>query len=253
MTRGRHARTRRPSAPLLAAFAALAVAIGLLGVAAVSANAAVAAPRAQYWGEAPLSAKLPRPDAYCAARVQKYPERIPGNAAADHTVPPRGTNLRLGPWRLQNPVMAANLAKVTGNFKGTTDEIFEWAACKWGWDQNAAKAEAVAESTWNQHNVGDGGESWCILQVKAARPAPASRDNAWGGYPWIAKSTAVCADLQMAILRSYFDGASYMGNAIRGNFWAAVSAWQSGYNSGPDSYVREVRYYMRHRSWGLLH
>lgn len=211
-----------------------------------------AAPRPQYWGEAPFSAQLPRPDAYCAARVQKYPERIPGNVVANHTVPPRGTNLRLGPWRLQNPGMARNLAKVTGNFKGTTDEIFEWAACKWGWDQNAAKAEAVAESTWNQHNVGDSGESWCILQIKAARPAPATRDNAWGGYPWIAKSTAVCADMQMAILRSYFDGESYMGNSIRGNFWDAVSAWQSGYNSGTDSYVREVQYYMRHRSWGKL-
>jgi hypothetical protein len=245
--------TRRPSARILAALAALAVAAGLLAIAAVTAHAAPAASRAQYWGTAPLDARLPRPDAYCAARVQRYPERIAGNTVADRTVPPRGANLHLGPWRLQNPVMARNLAKVTGNFKGTTDEIFEWAACKWGWDQNAAKAEAVAESTWNQHEEGDGGESWCILQVKAARPAPASRDNAWGGYPWTEKSTAVCADLQMAILRSYYDGDSYMGSAVRGHFWAAVSAWESGYNSGLDGYVREVQYYWRHQSWRQLH
>ena len=71
-----------------------------------------AAPRRQYWGEASLSVSLPRPDAYCAARVQRVPERTPRNAVADRTVPPRGANLRLGPWRLQNPGMARNLAKV---------------------------------------------------------------------------------------------------------------------------------------------
>lgn len=245
--------TRRPSSRVLAALAALATATGLLAIGAVTAHAAPAAPKPQYWATAPLNARLPRPDAYCAARVQKFAERIPGNTAPDHASPPKGTNLHLGPWKNQDPVMAANLAKVTGNFRGTTDEIFEWAACKWGWDQNAAKAEAVAESTWNQHEVGDGGESFCILQVKAARPAPGSRDNAWGGYPWIARSTAVCADLQMAILHSYYTGASYMGNSIRGHFWAAVSAWESGYNSGLDGYVREVQYYLAHQTWKQLH
>jgi hypothetical protein len=210
----------------------------------------------QYWGTAPQSATLPRPDAYCAARVQLAPERVAGNTVANHMVPPRGAKLRLGPWRLQDPVMARNFAKVTGNFKGTTDEILEWAACKWGWDQNALKAQAVAESTWNQKEAGDrdahGFESWCILQVKVARPAPPTNDNAWGGYPWVSRSTAFCADMMAAWLRSVYTGHSYMGRSVYNNFWGTVSAWQSGYNSGADGYVREVQYYLRHQTWRTL-
>jgi hypothetical protein len=30
--------------------------------------------------------------------------------------------------------MKANFARVDGNFSGTTGEILEWAACKWGRD-----------------------------------------------------------------------------------------------------------------------
>jgi hypothetical protein len=41
-------------------------------------------------------------------------------------------------------------ARVTGNFTGTTDEIIQWAACKWGIADNVLRAVAVRESTWFQ-------------------------------------------------------------------------------------------------------
>lgn len=122
------------------------------------------------WGLAPASSMgtYPRLDAYCAARVQQYPERVAANATANTTIPPAGTDFHWGPWVNQTPEMAYNFSKVDGNFSGTTDEILEWAACKWGMDQNIAKAEAMAESSWYQSTVGDNGDSYGILQVRAA-------------------------------------------------------------------------------------
>jgi hypothetical protein len=45
------------------------------------------------------------------------------------------------------------LQRVTGHFTGTTDEIFQWAACKWGISDNVLRAIAVRESTWYQYEV----------------------------------------------------------------------------------------------------
>jgi len=43
------------------------------------------------------------------------------------------------------------LQRVDGQFTGTTDEIFQWAACKWGLPDNLIRADAVEESTWFQY------------------------------------------------------------------------------------------------------
>lgn len=43
------------------------------------------------------------------------------------------------------------LPRVDGRFTGTTDEILQWAACKWGLPDNLLRADAVAESTWFQY------------------------------------------------------------------------------------------------------
>ena len=42
------------------------------------------------------------------------------------------------------------LPRVDGQFTGTTDEIFQWAACKWGLPDNVLRAQAVRESMWFQ-------------------------------------------------------------------------------------------------------
>jgi len=43
------------------------------------------------------------------------------------------------------------LPRVDGQFSGTTDEIIQWAACKWGLPDNYLRAEADTESTWFQY------------------------------------------------------------------------------------------------------
>jgi hypothetical protein len=42
------------------------------------------------------------------------------------------------------------LPRVDGQYTGTTDEIIQWAACKWGISDNLLRAQAVRESTWYQ-------------------------------------------------------------------------------------------------------
>ena len=70
----------------------------------------------------------------------------PGAMAASFSVRPRdraGTYNKLwDTWLLQ---------RVDGRFTGTTDEIFQWAACKWGLPDNLIRADAVIESTWFQY------------------------------------------------------------------------------------------------------
>jgi hypothetical protein len=43
------------------------------------------------------------------------------------------------------------LPRVDGQFTGTTDEIFQWGACKWGLPDDLLRAIAVTESTWYQY------------------------------------------------------------------------------------------------------
>jgi hypothetical protein len=45
------------------------------------------------------------------------------------------------------------LPRVDGQFTGTTDEIIQWAACKWGLPDNYLRAEADTESTWFQYET----------------------------------------------------------------------------------------------------
>lgn len=43
------------------------------------------------------------------------------------------------------------LQRVDGQYTGTTDEILQWAACKWGLPDNLLRSEAATESTWFQY------------------------------------------------------------------------------------------------------
>ena len=49
----------------------------------------------------------------------------------------------------------AIIYKVTGHFTGTTDEILQWAAAKWGVPDNMIRTVAFMESAWHQANYGD--------------------------------------------------------------------------------------------------
>ena len=100
-------------------------------------------------------------DGTCASRVHRSTwEPRPDNAKRNHTKPdPSAVHQSLS----ARPRAVADtydtrwdtwlLARVDGQFTGTTDEIFQWAACKWGMPDNVLRAIAVRESTWYQYLV----------------------------------------------------------------------------------------------------
>lgn len=87
----------------------------------------------------PVGATLPS-EATCASLVRPTPEIHPTNATY---------NQRKG--------IGGNYTypAVTGNYSGTTDEIIQWAACKWGMNEDVLRAQAVTESSWLQNHYGD--------------------------------------------------------------------------------------------------
>ncbi len=87
----------------------------------------------------PVNATLPS-DADCTARVRPTAEIRPGNTVYNFDVPV-GTNYEF--------------PRVTGSYHGTTDEIIQWAACKWGLDEDVLRAQAVQESYWRANAAGD--------------------------------------------------------------------------------------------------
>ncbi|MEP6298260.1 MAG: hypothetical protein ABJ382_13110, partial [Ilumatobacter sp.] len=87
----------------------------------------------------PPGSSLPS-GAQCASLVRPSAENRPANASANAT-PGTGPNNRF--------------PRVDGDFTGTTDEILQWVACKWGIDEDLVRAQIVGESYWNQSNQGD--------------------------------------------------------------------------------------------------
>ena len=205
-----------------------------------------------YFGLAPLGTPLPRSDAYCASHVQPVAENVPANEGANHNIPPAGTNFDWGPSTTGNAALKANFAHVDGNFSGTTGEILEWAACKWGWDQGYAMAEAIDESVWKQSQVNN--NAFGILQVSVSQDGDSpSANSGWGGYPWVQESTAVNADAEMAYLRSCYDGdVTYLGNGYHaGDAWGCIGSWFSGqwYDSGATGYISDVKGFLSSQTW----
>lgn len=126
-------------------------------------SATSAAPRATgYFRTRPVGAWSSLPSGRtCRGRVhQSTWEPRPDNAGPNSRMPnvqrvhaafaarPRAIdgayNRRWDSWLLQ---------RVTGRYTGTTDEIMQWAACKWGISDNVLRAIAVRESTWYQYEV----------------------------------------------------------------------------------------------------
>ncbi|MGH2504341.1 MAG: hypothetical protein ACRDID_17680, partial [Ktedonobacterales bacterium] len=95
-------------------------------------------------------------EAFCAAHIQRSSwEPRPQNMAANHAVPTGAQVAALGVWGSSmglDPRANHLRQQMTGNFTGTTDEILQWVACKWGVPVDVVRAEAVIESNWNQDN-----------------------------------------------------------------------------------------------------
>jgi autotransporter family porin len=118
-------------------------------------------------------------DAQCAvmALSDSVPEIRPANTTANHEMPTSAWLATFHTAVAGDPQTAGAPTSVTdridGQFAGTTDQILKWGACKWGFDENEVRGDAVIETNWVQAGEGDvgNGNSFGILQAK-------SRDSA---------------------------------------------------------------------------
>jgi hypothetical protein len=121
-------------------------------------------------------------DAQCAAAALSRPsdfEPRPDNTIANNETPTAAwlstfhAAVSGDPQTAGAPTSITD--RITGNFKGTTDQIAVWAACKWGRDENEVRADGAIETWWHQDGIGDvgNGTSLGFLQAKT-RDSPST-------------------------------------------------------------------------------
>jgi hypothetical protein len=202
----------------------------------------------------PPGSALPS-DAECAARVRRSsweprPENFLANNTNEYAQGVRLSGSELRQYGYEQ--------RVTGNFTGTTDEIIQWVACKWGIDEDIVRAQAVQESSWIQSALGDcrggtvpdthGCQSVGLLQVKGADVPPTHP----GTWPYAYLSTAFNVDYTYAVWRSCYEGKeTWLGNGYRaGDEWGCVGRWFSGdwYRTSQD-YIASVQDILKSEEW----
>jgi hypothetical protein len=218
-------------------------------------------------GRPPLS------DADAAARVTPARETVAANAAANAYRPSaaeldafrHGQKDKYGRTAVRYNPLAA---RVTGGFSGTTDEILQWAAHKWGIPEDVVRAVAVNESGWRTRKLGDRATVANPRAYPARSRVPRTRvvyqslgitQIKWtpeglhtGTEPLRWKSTAFSADYWGATIRYYFDGrCDWCGRRYSaGQAWASIGAW---YNPSPwgtsTDYVDHVQTWIAQRTW----
>jgi len=202
---------------------------------------------AQAWGLAKPVGWGPLSSGAAAKLVDRSGwEPRPGNRVANHTVP---SQAQLRSWRQRIDMPYARY--VNGQFRGTTNEIIQWAGHKWGFRPRVLRAVATVESWWHQLMVGDNGDSFGLFQVR--RPY-----HCTGNCAIARNSTAFNADYYGGILRAYFDGKMKWLNTMErgkryqsGDLWGSVGAWFAGrwWTNPARHYIQRVRDTMGERTW----
>lgn len=190
-------------------------------------------------------------DATCARAVAAAPETVPENVQANRVPGNQHLPSHFFPRDSGNTAGQEMLAaRVTGAYVGTTTQILQWVACKWGIDERYVRAQAEVESSLRQDKFGDwttdgshcapghglgadgrAGEcpgSFGILQVKHQFFA--------GAFPSAITSTAFNLDTAYAVWRACYDGYEHWlgdvappGTAYGpGHAWACIGRWFSG-------------------------
>jgi hypothetical protein len=205
----------------------------------------------------PPGSPLPS-DANCAARVRHASEIRAADGPYNAT---RGTQMHLtGPY--------PPFARVDGNFTGSTDEIIQWTACKWGIDENMVRAQAVAESWWYQTALGDWTSDAAVCapnHLIGSDPnhpgqCPESvgllqvRYQYWSnGFNDVETSTAYNTDYVYAAWRSCYEGLeTWLGGTYGpGDAWGCLGVWFAGawHTSAADGYISNVKSIDRQRVW----
>jgi len=215
----------------------------------------------------------PLTDDEAARRVRPTPENRPDNADENRHRPTateidafrHGQRDPYGRTAVRyNPLAAF----VTGGFSGTTDEILQWSAHKWGVPEDILRAVAVNEAGWRMSQLGnrarvpnpgsyppqsriagtsDVYQSLGITQIKWTPEGlhPGTEPLRW-------KSTAFNADYWGAVVRYYFDGlCGWCGAGYgAGQGWASIGAWYSPspWNAAA-TYVTHVKAHLALRTW----
>jgi hypothetical protein len=184
-------------------------------------------------------------------------EPRPDNYTANHTMP---TSSQLAHYRADAALSILwpggdNIVGwVDGQFTGTTDEILQWGAYKWGFDPDLVRAIAADESWWHQYETG---ASVGILQIKVAS-FPAA-------YPMSLQSTAFNVDFKLAYQKACVSGyVNYLGelspqgghhaypspNATE-QLWGCVGNWYSGgwYDSAAIKYIAQIQTLIAQKPW----
>jgi hypothetical protein len=205
-------------------------------------------------------------DEQCAAEVkassQNARETVPGNLPFNHV---RGNQSLPSDFFAPgsgDPREDQKIAsRVTGDFTGTTAQILQWAACKWGIDERYVRAQATVESSWHQTKYGDwtgdparcapghglgadgrGGqcpESFGLLQVRYAYFP--------GAFPSAIDSTAFNVDTAYGVWRACYEGYEWWLGDVQaaaqpyeaGSVWGCIGRWYSGewFDQGAQDYI----------------
>ena len=217
-------------------------------------------------------------DAAAAAMVRRSAwEPRPENTVANHTVPPPDFRPPPYPGLINGPQV---FDRISGNFTGTTDEIIQWAAAKWGLPDDVMRGEAVEESGWFQANKEpdgqpidqqgygdfgdcggspagspygpDGPSSFGIMQVKWCTLNDPNAPGT-GGWPWTENSTAWDLDTYGAVVRACYEGwEPWLGPTYRaGDLWGCIGRWNSGawHDELGNSYIERVQRTTAAKPW----
>ena len=209
----------------------------------------------------PPGSALPS-DQECRSRVRAAAENRATTATANHTV---------GHATAADPGNAFT-GRVTGNMTGTTDEIIQWIACKWGIAEDFVRAQVAKESWWHQDTLGDftTDASACApkhpigvdgRQGQCPESVGLMQDRTQYMRPWIDDALASSAynmDIAYAIWRNCFEGNETWLNTVErgrqygaGDAWGCVGRWFSGrwYTQPANDYIAGVQDYLNRRIW----
>ena len=212
-------------------------------------------PASGHFSTLPPGSSLPS-ESDCAVQVRRSSwEPRPDNSTANNT------NVYAQGGRLTGSYLNqyGYETRVTGNFTGTTDEIIQWGACKWGIDEDIVRAQSVQESYWHQSTLGDcnggptvpethGCASVGLLQVKGADLPPTHP----GTWPYAYQSTAFNVDYMLGVLRACYEGKeTWLGNGYQaGDIWGCVGRWFSGdWYKTSQQYIASVQAIEARKDW----
>jgi hypothetical protein len=232
-------------------------------------------PPGGYFGLQPVGsyARLPG-DAAAAAEVQQSTWEVrPGNAKYNNVMPARLTLRRVSDsTHAYDPRWNRYiLGRITGHFTGTTDEIFQWAAAKWGLPDDLIRTIAYMESDWHQSNYGDYAHDSAQCPAGYSQPPcpvtfgiVGTKSTDWPGiFPWNRDSTAAAVDVLGGWLRGCYEGWVWWlrdhGNRSHGvyhagDIWGCAGAWYSGnWHNGTSATPRTAQYYIHRAQYWEQH